>query len=143
MSPQKLRRLIDLPGVADLEFKAVMKPRMADADARPDFPEIDQVLQDNFGLTGDEAEATSRPAGFTEIDRLAPRDQADAFEAEGWDVTDNKRKPLRLLGHLGPVLWLAIHGVAGALPFAPEDDPEPTMRSNLAAEAAKFRRDRR
>ncbi len=143
MSPQKLRRLVDLPGVSDLEFKAVMKPRMANPDARPDFPDINQVLKENLGLTGDEAEAASRPEGFTEIDGLAPRDQAEAFEAVGWDVTDNKRKPLRLLGHLGPPLWLAIHGVAGGLPFQPEDDPEPAMRSNLAAEAAKFRRDRR
>jgi hypothetical protein len=143
MSPQKLRRLIDLPGVADLEFKAVMKPRMADPDARPDFPEIDQVLQDSLGLTGDQAEATELPAGLKPIDALPPMKQVEAFEAVGWDVTDNKRKPLRLLGHLGPGLWLAIHGVAGQLPFQPEDDPEPQMRSNLAAEAAKFRRDRR
>jgi hypothetical protein len=143
MSPQKLRRLVDLPGVSDLEFKAVMKPRMADPDARPDFPEIDQVLQDNLGLTGDEAEAAELPAALKPIDALPPMKQVEAFEAVGWDVTDNKRKPLRLLGHLGPTLWLAIHGVAGRLPFQPEDDPEPQMRSNLAAEAAKFRRDRR
>ena len=39
----KLRRLIDLPGVRDLEDKALMQPRYADADARSTYPEIDEV----------------------------------------------------------------------------------------------------
>jgi len=33
-----MRRLIDLPGVDDLELKALMKPRYADPDARDEFP---------------------------------------------------------------------------------------------------------
>ena len=40
-----LRRLIDLPGVRDLEHKALMKPRMGDIDARPEFPEIDETVR--------------------------------------------------------------------------------------------------
>ena len=139
---QKLRKLVELPGVSELEFKSVMKPRMADPGARADFPEIDAVLTENFGLTGDEAEAMALPDGLADIERLSARDQVTAFEAAGWDVTDAKFKPLRLLGHLAPALWLAIHGVAGRLPFQAEDDPEPQMKSNLAAEAARFRRDK-
>jgi len=43
---------------------------------------------------------------------------AAAFEAAGWDVTDDKRRPLRVLGHFSAPMWLAVRGVAGALPSA-------------------------
>ena len=36
-----LRRLIELPGIADLEYKALLKSRMADLGAEAEFPEID------------------------------------------------------------------------------------------------------
>jgi hypothetical protein len=135
-----LRRLIDLPGVADLEFKALMKPAYADPDSRADFPEIDACAKAIFDLTADEAEATARPADFDEIEHLEPRDQIAAFEAVGWDVTDDKRRPLRMLRQLGPPLWLAAHGVAGTLPHLPEDDRPSDWASKLAADAAKFRK---
>ena len=136
-----LKRLIDLPGVRDLEYKALMKPRMADADARPDFPELDEVSKALFGRTADEADDVERPAGWDRIDLKPERDQAAAFEAEGWDVTDDKRRPLRLLGHFSSQLWLALRGVAGELPFVP-DAKEENLSSSLAAEAARFRRNR-
>ena len=135
-----LRRLIELPGVADLEFKALMKPAYADPDRRADFPEIDACAKAIFDLTGDEVEATARPADFDEIEHLQPRDQVAAFEAAGWDVTDDKRRPLRMLRQLGPPLWLALHGVAGSLPHLPEDDTPDPWASKLAADAAKFRK---
>jgi hypothetical protein len=140
-----LKRLIDLPGVRDLESKALMKPRMGDVDARPEFPEIDEVVSANFGLTADEADDVERPAGWDRIDRKSDREQATAFEAEGWDVTDDKRRPLRTLIHFSAPMWLAIRGVAGALPFVPEEEgkAEKSMMSSLAAEAMRFRRDRR
>jgi hypothetical protein len=140
-----LKRLIDLPGVRDLEHKALMKPRMADVDARPEFPEIDEVVRANFGLTADEADDIPRPAGWDRIERKSERDQASAFEAEGWDVTDDKRRPLRTLVHFSGPLWLAIRGVAGSLPFVPEEEGkvEKSMMSSLAADAARFKRDRR
>ncbi len=142
----QLRRLLDLPGIADLEQKALMKPRYADADARNEFPEIDEVSTAIFGITQDEADDVPRPEGWDRIDRKPVRDQVIAFEAEGWDVTDDKRRPLRMLEHFAPQLWLALRGVAGELPFHAEDkeqDAEDAMMSSLAAEAAKFRRDRR
>jgi hypothetical protein len=136
------RRLIDLPGVDDLELKALMKPAAAEPENRAEFPEIDACSKAIFGLTGAEAEAVETPAEFDPIDHLSPREMVEAFAAEGWDVTDNKRRPLRMLRQLGPQLWLVIHGVAGELPFTPE--PEPGASSdwgaNLAADAAKFRR---
>lgn len=140
-----LKRLIDLPGVRDLEQKALMKPRMGDIDARPEFPEIDEVVRANFGLTADEAEDVERPPGWDRIERKSERDQAVAFEAEGWDVTDDKRRPLRTLIHFSGPMWLAIRGVAGSLPFVPEEEgkAEKSMMSSLAAEAARFKRDRR
>ena len=140
-----LKRLIDLPGVRDLEQKALMKPRMGDVDARPEFPEIDEVVRANFGLTADEADDVERPAGWDRIERKGERDQALAFEAEGWDVTDDKRRPLRTLVHFCGPMWLAVRGVAGALPFVPEEEgkAEKSMMSSLAAEAARFKRDRR
>ena len=140
-----LKRLIDLPGVRDLEQKALMKPRMGDVDARPEFPEIDEVVRANFGLTADEADDIERPAGWDRIDRKSERDQANAFEAEGWDVTDDKRRPLRTLIHFSAPMWLAIRGVAGAVPFVPEDEgkAEKAMMSSLAADALRFKRDRR
>ena len=142
MPQAPLRRLIDLQGVRELEFKALMTPRMADLDARPDYPELDEVSTALFGLTQDEADDVPRPEGWDRIERKGEREQVAAFEAEGWDVTDDKRKPLRLLGHFNVQLWLALRGVAGTLPFIPEPDPD-DMGAGLAAEAARFRRNNR
>ena len=50
---QILRRLLDLPGVADLEAKALMKPGYADPSRRDEFPEVDAVLVAVFGLTAE------------------------------------------------------------------------------------------
>ena len=141
MSDTPIRRLIDLPGVRDLEYKALMKPRMADVDARPEFPELDECSTALFGLTADEADEVERPPGWDRIDLKPERDQVAAFEAEGWDVTDDKRRPLRLLGHFGTQLWLATRGVAGTLPFIPDAKPA-ALSSSLAAEAARFRRNK-
>jgi len=135
-----LRRLIDLPGVDELELKALMKPAAAEPENRAEFPEIDACSKAIFGLTADEADAVERPAGFDSIEHLAPRDMVELFAAEGWDVTDDKRRPLRMLRQLGPQLWLVIHGVAGELPFTPEPEPTNDWGSSLAADAAKFRR---
>lgn len=137
-----LRRLLDLPGIAELETKALMKPQYADPDARELFPEIDECSRAAFGLTADEAETTPRPEGWDRIERRPEREQVAAFEAEGWDVTDAKRRPLRMLGHFAPQLWLAVRGVAGELPFQAEAEADPAT-SALALEAARFRRDRR
>src|SRR5580692_6650500 len=138
--PPALRRLIDQPGVADLETKALMKPRMAEPEARAEFPEIDECVKAVSGLTPDEAEAVERPAGGDGIEEAPVRDQVDAFEAAGWDVTDNKRRPLRMLGHFSGPLWLAIRGVAGELPFQPEDTKPEDWVTKLSAEATRFRK---
>jgi hypothetical protein len=141
-NPPALRRLIDLPGIAELEEKALMKPRYADIDARSEFPEIDACSQALFGLTADEADEVPRPGGWDRIERRTVREQVDAFEAEGWDVTDNKRRPLRMLDHFNVQLWLAVRGVAGSLPFHVEKEPD-ALKSSLAKEAAAFLRNRR
>jgi hypothetical protein len=142
MAQTPLRRLIDLPGLRDLEYKALLKPRMADEDARADFPELDEASRALFGLTVDEADAVERPQGWDRIERTSEREQIAAFEAEGWDVTDDKRRPLRLLGHFSLQLALAIRGVAGELPFIPDPEPDQALASSLAAEAARFRKNR-
>ena len=135
------RRLIDLPGVDDLELKALMKPRYADPDARDEFPEIDALTNALFGLTGDAAEAVELPADWDDIHRLEGADLAEAFEALGWDVTDKRRKPLRLMPHYALPLALAIRGVAGELPFQAEPDhPTTDWGAGLAADAARFRK---
>lgn len=140
--PNTLRRLIDLPGMRDLEYEALLKPRHGDDDARGQFPALDETSRVIFGLTADEAEAAPRPDGWDDIDcRPEPR-QVAQFEAEGWDVTDDKRRHLRTLKHFSTQLWLAIRGVAGTVPFQAEAEPE-LGGSKLAAEAARFRRDRR
>jgi hypothetical protein len=135
-----LRRLIDLPGVADLEFRAVMKREFAEPQARAEFPELDDCSRGLFGLTADEAEAVARPADWDGIDTQPIARQVFAFEDAGWDVTDDKRRPLRILGHFNQQLWLAIRGVAGELPFQPDDTTPERWVSNLAAEAARFRK---
>jgi len=140
--PIVLRRLIDLPGVRALEGKALMNPRYADADARSQFAEIDDCSRTVFGLTADEADDVARPDGWDRIERKPLRDQVAAFEAEGWDVTDDKRRPLRMLEHLNLQLWLALRGVAGSLPFQAEQKPDHGAGA-LAAEAKRFQRDRR
>ena len=140
-----LRRLIDLPGVRDLEHKALMNSRLADAGAQADYPEIDALSTALFGLTEDEADDVVRPEGWDRIERKPDRDQIIAFEAEGWDVTDDKGRPLRMFGHLNAQLWLAARGVAGTLPYEGDKEAaaEADLTASLAADAAKFRRDRR
>jgi hypothetical protein len=136
----KLRRLIDLPGVADLEFKAVMKRDFAEPEARAAHPEIDDCSRAIFGLTADEAEDVARPADWDRIERRSVAEQVAAFEAVGWDVTDDKRRALRTFGHFNQQLWLAVRGVAGELPFQAEGDQPETWVASLAAEAARFRK---
>ncbi len=138
------RRLIELPGVAELETRALMKPGYADPTRRDEFPEVDACLSDVFGLTGDQAEAAVRPDDWDGIEHLSPLEQVDAFAAEGWDVRDAKGRPLRMLAQMAEPLALAMRGVAGRLPDAPFV-PEPAEErdawgSGLAAEAARFRK---
>jgi len=135
-----LRRLIDLPGVADLEYRALLKREFAEPEARAEHPEIDDCSLKNFGLTADQAEDRARPAGWDAPERLPLAAQVAAFEAEGWDVTDDKRRPLRTFGHFNQQLWLAIRGVAGSLPFQPEDNRPDPWATSLAAEAQRFRK---
>jgi len=141
MTQAPLRRLIDMPGVDDLELKALMKPRYADPDARDEFPEIDALTSALFGLTGEAAEAVALPADWDDIHRLSGADLVEAFAAIGWDVTDKRRKPLRLMPHYALPLALAARGVAGELPFHAEPDhPTTDWGSSLAADAARFRK---
>jgi hypothetical protein len=136
----KLRRLIELPGVAALEHRALMKPHYASPEARAEFPEIDACSTSLFGLTADQAEDVPRPDGWDRIERRPVAEQVAAFEAAGWDVTDDKRRPMRMFGQFNQQLWLALRGVAGALPVQ-LDDPEPDpWGASLAREAARFRR---
>jgi hypothetical protein len=107
---------------------------------RAEFPELDACSRAIFGLTADEAEAAPRPADWDDIEQRSVAEQVDAFEREGWDVTDNKRRPLRTFAHFNQQLWLALRGVAGRLPFQP-DTPEPDdWGRSLAADAKRFRR---
>ena len=138
--PAPLRRLIDLPGVKDLEFRAVMKRDFAEPEARAEFPEIDACSTSIFGLTADEAEDAPRPADWDHIEAKAVPVQVAAFEDAGWDVTDDKRRPLRVLGHFNAQLWLAIRGVAGTLPFQAESGEPEAWVSKLEAEAKRFRK---
>lgn len=140
MSKPVLRRLIDLPGIDDLEYKSVLKPVYMDPFSRAEFPEIDEVSMAVFGITADEAEAVKRPAGWDGIETKPLGAQVFAFEDAGWDVTDNKRKPLRMLAQFNQQLWLAIRGVAGSVPFAAERDKPDDWASNLAAEASRFKK---
>ena len=140
-----LRRLRDLPGIDALELKALMKPRLADPDQRHDHPEVDEATVAAFGLTQDEAEAVALPADWPEhlqrLDRRSPPELVEAFEVEGWDVTDARRKPLRTLALFALPLALAIRGVAGALPFQAEPDhPTTDWGAGLKADAARFRK---
>jgi hypothetical protein len=135
-----LLRLIDLPGVADLEFRAVMKREFAEPEARAEFPELDEASRALFGLTADEAEAAPRPADWDKIETQPIQKQVFAFEDAGWDLTDDKRRPLRIFGHFNQQLWLALRGVAGELPFTPDDDAPERWVSKLEAEAKRFRK---
>ena len=135
-----LRRLFDLPGISGLEFRAVMKRDFAEPEARAEFPELDDCSRALFGLTADEAEATPRPDGWDGIETQPIAKQVFAFEDAGWDVTDDKRRPLRILGHFNQQLWLALRGVAGELPFQPDDDTPERWVSKLEAEATRFRK---
>jgi hypothetical protein len=140
MTNHSLRRLIELPGVDALEYQALMTPSLAEPEARAEHPEIDACSVENFKLTADEAAATPRPEGWDNIEMQPLAKQVFAFEDAGWDVTDNKRRPLRMLGHFNQQLWLAIRGVAGELPWQQEDQTGGDWGANLAVDAARFRR---
>ncbi|WP_372708273.1 hypothetical protein [Brevundimonas sp.] len=141
MTQPALRRLLDLPGIDDQELKALMKPGRADPDFRDDYPDVAEVAVTAFGLSPEQAEAVALPADWDGIERLDPADMVEAFAAEGWDATDGKRKPLRMLRHWSLPLALAMRGVAGALPFAAEpDQPVTDWGSSLKAEAGRFRK---
>lgn len=141
-----MRRLIDLPGVRDLEHAAVRKPLPEIGETRPRDPLIDEAAKALFGLTPDEAEAFPRPDDWDWIEEKPIPRQVAAFEAAGWDVTDDKRRPLRVLIYFNQPLWLAVRGLAGVLPFladAPEHDmseQSDPWGARLAAEAARYRR---
>ncbi|HEX4199260.1 MAG TPA: hypothetical protein VHZ26_17625 [Caulobacteraceae bacterium] len=135
-----LRRLIDLPGVDDLEYKALMKPAYARPEGRAEFPEIDAVSMNLFGITADQADEVERPAGWDGIDTQSVPQQVEAFEAAGWDMTDAKRRPLRMFNQFNVQLWLALRGVAGQLPFVPEDDKPEGWVTALERDAARFRK---
>ena len=135
-----LRRLIELPGVDDLEVKALMKPSFAEPEARAQNPEIDACSLALFGITAEQAEGTERPTDWDGIENQPLAKQVFAFEDAGWDVTDNKRRPMRILGHFNQQLWLAIRGVAGSLPFLADDDRPSDWGAEMARDAAKFRR---
>jgi hypothetical protein len=140
----ELRRLIDLPGIAPLEYQALLKSRMADLGAEAEFPEIDEAAKAAFGLSVTEAEDIVRPAGWDGIENKSVAAQVEAFEAAGWDVTE-KRRPLRMLGVLAAPFWLAVRGVAGELPFladTSEEDEGAAMLADLAKDVKAFRRDR-
>jgi hypothetical protein len=145
MTDAPLRRLRDLPGLDALELAALMRPRLADPDQRHDHPEVDAAARAAFGLTLDEAEATTLPPDWpdplTRLDRQSPAELVEAFEQEGWDVTDGKRKPLRILPLMALPLALAIRGVAGSVPFQAEPDVKTTdWGTSLAADAQRFRK---
>jgi hypothetical protein len=140
MDRSALRRLIDLPGVSDLEYRALLKREFAEPEARAEHPEIDACSQAIFGLTADEAQAYPRPAGWDGPETRPLLDQVQAFEAAGWDVTDDKRRPLRVLGHFNQQLWLAVRGVAGSLPYQPEETKPDAWAAKMAADAARFRK---
>ena len=106
---------------------------------------IDACSKALFGLTPDEAGATPRPDDWDGIEYKPIPKQVAAFEAAGWDVTDNKRRPLRVLAYFSEPLWLALRGVAGELPFVADagpdsSDPADGWGSDLAAEASRFRK---
>lgn len=140
-----IRRLIDLPGVSDLEHAAILKPLPGIGEIRPPDADVDACSTALFGLTPDQAEATPRPDDWDDIEYKPIAKQVAAFEAAGWDVTDNKRRPLRVLTYFSQPLWLAIRGVAGNVPFQAEpegnlSEPSAAWASDLAAEAARFRK---
>ena len=144
-NPASPRRLLDLPGIDAREMKALMKPRAADPDELHEFPEIAEAIDETaraaFGLTPDEAEAVALPADWDGIERLDPADMVEAFAAEGWDVTDARRKPLRMLAHWALPLALSMRDRAGALPFHAEpDQPVTDWGTGLKAEATRFRK---
>lgn len=140
-TPAPLRRLIDLPGIDALELRAVMKPRIADPDSGETVPEIAETARAAFGLTPEAAEAVALPADWDGIERLDPAGMVEAFAAEGWDILDGRRKPLRMLGWWALPLALAMRGVAGALPFHAEpDQPVTDWGAGLKAEATRFRK---
>src|ERR1700709_10200 len=129
---ERLRRLIDLPGGNDLEYRAILKRDFAEPEARSYSPGSAKCSRALSATPAEQAEDHPRPAGWDKPERLPIPAQVAAFEAEGWDVTDDKRRPLRVLGHFNQQLWLALRGVAGSLPFLPDDDRPDPWGSSLA-----------
>ena len=103
-------------------------------------PSSSRSFRDRFGLNADEAEAVTRPSDWDHPETKIPARQVILFEAEGWDVTDDKRRPLRVLGHFAEPLWLAVRGVAGSLPFQAESTEPEAWVAKLEAQARRFQK---
>ena len=75
-TPDALRRLIDLPGVRDLEFRAVLKRDFAEPEARAEFPEINACALALFGLN--KPDSGEILLGGKSVRVRSPRDAATA-----------------------------------------------------------------
>lgn len=135
------RRLIDLPGVRDLENAMVLHLRVR-GPAGELNDRFDEVSKRLFGTT--QAEALPQEPEVDEDDDQAVWDAYDAlltkimdpdWAALGWDVRDDLGRELLVLPHFSMQLAAAALGAAGQLPS--EDQPvEPAkLEASLAAEA--------
>ena len=133
---------MDLPGIAELERAAVMKSLPGPGEARAADEALDACSKELFGLTADEADGVKRPAGWDGVEDKPAAQQVFAFEDAGWDVTDDRRRPLRVLAYFSGPLWLAVRGVAGSVPFQAPADEEGAgdWGGSLASEAERFRK---
>ena len=141
-STPALRRLIDLPGIRDIEFKALMNPRMADEGAAADFPEIDELSRAVFGLTADEADDVPRPEGWDRIERKPrPGNRWPPSKPRAGTSPTTSAGPCACSASSTSSSGSPLRESARELPFQAEPEGD-DMASSLAAEAARFRRNR-
>lgn len=145
MSEAPMRRLRDYPAIDELEHRSVLDTNLL-APAAIAHPEtgIADAIKSVFGLDlsvfvkwlfDDDGSAREAYA-------VIPNTEAEVvpFFAElGWDVTDKRGQPLRMLYHYVLPLYAAIRGDAGAtLPGAPLAKTE-DWAAAMERDARKFR----
>jgi hypothetical protein len=151
----ELKKLLEQPGVSDLEREAVLDPRLA-TESSFDDAKVQRASRKAFGFRADETpnallEALSQgredldyeedfePIWSEMEDTLAVDDYqlVALFNGLGWDVTDERGRPLLVLGHFKYPLYLVANNIVPlrAQPVSNED-----WEAALKQAAAKFHR---
>ncbi|MBI1198687.1 MAG: hypothetical protein GC203_12555 [Phenylobacterium sp.] len=128
----------ELPGIADLERRALLEPQLRSLVGAVTCPEFDQSALELFGTTSPDFQEGLGDDDWTGIYGDLPEDDREMvayFATKGWVVSDGYGRPSYMLE---PYLLLLCGHLAGKLPLNAQVSAA-RWGSNLAEEAKRFR----